>query len=271
MAVSAPEERQLAQGELAMGTSSDNKGAKQSSKLVPDHADANPGAPQPNPEPARFRQFRTSMRKYASSGDSSHRDRALGSYSRSVAGGAATGARKFGAVARSGAAALVGLADLGAGGDASEATGSDLSGAIGADVDVAAQLIAEAIAPQSESRDQVRVAIIDAVCSALEGEDTLEQGHITEDLLNDVLHIYLADAVFQEVWNQAGDSTDGAEASDDLEKIENDLRAVIGEAIDIELEKVITGTISAMTQKEIEQAQIAAVRLVLQHWENADD
>lgn len=254
-----------------MGTSSDAKGAKQTSKLVPDHADANPGAPQPDPEPARFRQFRTSMRKYSASGDSTHRDGALGSYSRSVVGGAATGSRKFGAVARSGAAAVAGLADLGAGGDASNATGSDLSAAIGADVDVAAQLIAEAIAPQSESRDQVRVAIIDAVCSALEGEDTLEAGRITEDLLNDVLHIYLADAVFQEVWNQAGDSTDGAETSEDLARIEDDLRAVVGEAIDIELDKVITGKISEMTQKEIEQAQIAAIKQVLEHWEDLND
>ena len=254
-----------------MGTSTDSRGARPSSKLVPDHADATPQAKQPEPEPSRFRQFRTSMRKYAASGDSEHRSRALGGYARSAAGGAATGARKFGAVARSGAAAVAGLSNLAEGGTATEETGSDLSGAIGADVDVAAQLIAEAIAPHSESRDYVRNAIIEAVCTALEGEDTFETSHITEEMLSDVLHLYLAEAVFQEVWIQAGDATDGAETSEHLQTRENDMREVVKAAIDDALDSAVTGQISQMTQKGIEKVQLQAVKVTLEHWEEADD
>ena len=254
-----------------MGTSTDGRGSRPSSKLVPDHADSTPELKQPEPELSRFRQFRTSMRRYTRTGDSEYRDRALGGYARSVVGGAAVGARKFGAVSRSGAVAISGLSDLADGGNASEATGSDLSAAIGADVDVAAQLIAEAIAPHTESRDQVRVAIIEAVCSALEGEDTLEVSHITEGMLCDVLHIYLAEAVFLEIWNQAGDATDGAERSADLAVIENDLRTVVAAAIDMELDKVISGPVSKMTPDEIEQVQLQAVKHALERWEDADD
>jgi len=256
-----------------MGTSADHKGSKPSTApLIAPHADLNPGAPQPTPDPNRFRRFRTAMRKYSSTGNSDARERALGHYSRDVRGGGTLGARNFGAVSRAGAAAIAGLSALANGGTGVAATGHDLTAALGKSIDIAAQIIADAIAPSSESRDNIRVAMERAICAALEGEHSLEQSQITDDFLASVLLGYLTEAVFLDVWREAGDSTDGAELSDTAIHREDELREVCSVAVDAELSKLGVDELSKTTTTDLVQIQQNTVGAVLTYWEGlADD
>jgi hypothetical protein len=252
-----------------MGTSQNHGGSKPGSGLIPPHADATPGAPVPQPMPDRFRRFRVSMGSFVHSGAARDRDRALGRYAREASGGANVGYRKFGAAARAGGAGIAALAGLtqAATGQAQTAAQRSLGDALGKPVDVAAQILAQAIAPDNESRDRIIVAFEEAVCVALEGEVTFEAGLITEDFLSSVLLEYVTEVVFQDVWIEAGDSTNAAASHTQLAERENSMRETVRATVDAEIADIGPMKLSTMSPDQISALQLNATRSVLAIWE----
>jgi len=253
-----------------MGTSQNHGGSKPGSGLIPPHADATPGVPTPDPMPDRFRRFRISMGGFVKSGSAQERDLALGRYVREASGGSGVGFRKFGAAARAGGAGIVALGGLaqGAPGQAAQgAVGAALRGALGKPVDVAAQILAQAVAPNDESRDRIVVAFEEAICSALEGEPTLEAALITDDFLSSVLLEYLTEIVFQDVWIEAGDATNAAVSHTQLAERENSMRQTVRAMVDAEIANLGAPQLSAMTADQITGFQLNVVRSVLEIWE----
>jgi hypothetical protein len=254
-----------------MGTSQNHGGSKPGSGLIPPHADATPDAPVPEPMPDRFRRFRLSMGSFVNSGSAKDRDRALGRYVREASGGANVGYRKFGAAARAGGAgvaALGSLADAATGQPPQTPEQRSLREALGKPADVAAQILAQLIAPDNESRDRIMVAFEEAVCVALEGEATLEADAITDDFLSSVLLEYLAEVIFQDVWIEAGNATDAAVSHVQLTERENSMRQTVRAAVDAEIAAIGAPQLSTMSPAQISALQLTIVRAVLGIWES---
>jgi hypothetical protein len=253
-----------------MGTSQNHGGSKPGSGLIPPHADATPGVPIPDPMPDRFRRFRTSMGGFVHSGSAEIRDRALGRYAREASGGADVGVRKFGAAARAGGAGIAALRTLSLGTSGAvpqTAAQRSLREALGKPVDVAAQILAQAIAPNNESRDRIVVAFEEAICVALEGEATLQASLITDEFLSSVLLEYLTEVVFQDVWIEAGDATNGAVSHTQLAERENSMRQTVRAMIDAEIAVLGAPQLNAMSPDQISAFQLSVVRSVLTIWE----
>lgn len=258
-----------------MGTSSNHGGSKPGSGLIPPHADATPGAPIPPPMPDRFRRFRLSMGGFVRSGAAQDRDRALGRYAREASGGSSVGFRKFGAAARAGGAAIAALAGAAQAGGGSlpaqTAVQRSVSEALGKPIDVAAQILAQAMAPDSESRDRIVVAFEEAVCIALEGEDTFEAALITDDFLGSVMLEYITEIVFQDVWIEAGDATNSAVSHTQLATRENSLRQTVRAMVDAEIAVLPANQLNSMSSDSLSALQLNIVRSVLAIWEGYDE
>ncbi len=252
-----------------MGTSTNSSGSSGRSPLIPPHADSQPGEPIPPRPENGLSNFRRSLTSYMKSGGSELRDRALGRYARGAVGGSSVGVRRYGAVAGSGSVAIGALAELGAGGTGETAAGKDLSDAIGAPVETAAQIIAEAVAPDNSEGDGVRILIGEAICEVLQDEETLEREMITPDFLDAVLFQYTVEAIVHDILAREGSpSLDAAESAEILQARENDLRQAVEAVVDARLAaNQADRDLGIMSQVGRRQLQLNCIQSVLEIWE----
>ncbi|MEH6489069.1 hypothetical protein [Hyphomonas oceanitis] len=207
------------------------------------------------------------------SGGSELRDRALGRYARGAVGGSSVGVRRYGAVAGSGSVAIGVLSELGSGGTGETTSGKDLSAAIGAPVETAAQIIAEAVAPDTSEGDSIRILIEEAICEVLQGEETLERESITPEFLDAVLFQYTVEAIMHDMLAREGSpSLDAAESAEILQARENELRQAVEAVVDSRLVANKAGReLGAMSQAERRQLQLDCIQSVLEVWESYDE
>lgn len=254
-----------------MGTSSNSTGSKGKSPLIPPHADSEPGKPVPERPEGGLANFRRSLTDFMKSGGSTLRDRALHRYARGAVGGPSTGTRRFGSVAVGGAVALGALSELAQGGDGSATSGRDISGAIGAPIDVAAQIIAEAVAPQGAEGDRVRILIQEAICEVLEeaSEDALTAEAITPEFLSNVMFNYIVEAILHDIlYTEGSPSLDAAESAQTLQDRENDLREAVSAVVDGYLtNNPQYADLSSTTNEQRRQLQLDCIRSVLDVWD----
>lgn len=252
-----------------MGTSKDSSGSGGRSPLVPAHADATPGQPVPERPPNGLANFRRSLTGFARSGNSQFRDCALGRYARGAIGGSAVGYRRYGGVADTGSAAIGVLSDLASGGTGEATAGRDVSEAIGAPVETAAQIIAEAIAPDNAEGDDIRILVQEAICEALQEQETLERDLITEAFLDQVLFEYTVEAIMQDLWSREGSpSLDAAPSPQALQARETEMRDAVRAVVDSRLvAQRQDRQLVSMSQAERRQLQLDTIRAVLEVWE----
>ncbi len=252
-----------------MGTSADNKGSSGQSSLIPPHADSQPGKPIPPRPENGLSNFRRSLTSYIKSGGSKLRDRALGRYVRGAVAGSSVGVRRYGAVANSGSIAIGALSELGSGGTGEVAAGEDLSDAIGTPVETAAQIIAQAVAPNNSEGDGVRILIGEAICEVLQDEVALEREMITPDFLDAVMFRYIVEAIIRDILHREGSpSQDAAESVEILQARENELRQEVESAVDSSLAKnQADHDLGKMSQADRQQLQLNCIQSVLEVWE----
>lgn len=252
-----------------MGTSANSKGSSNRSPLVPAHADSDPGKPIPPRPENGLSNFRRSLTGFMKSGGQELRDRSLGRYARGAVGGSSVGVRRYGAVAGSGSVAIGALSELAAGGTGEAASGRDLSDAIGAPVETAAQIIAEAVAPENSEGDGVRILIEMAICEVLQNEDTLELAMITPDFLDAVLFEYTVEAIMQDMLAREGSpSLDAAESAEIQLARESELRQAVESVVDSRLAANQAGRdLGTMSQADRRQLQLDCIQSVLEVWE----
>lgn len=252
-----------------MGTSSNSKGSSDRSPLVPPHADSDSKQPPPSRPDKGLSNFRRSLTSFIKSGGTDLRDRTLGRYARGAVGGSSAGVRRFGAIANGAAAALGALSEIGTGGTGEVATGQDLSTAVGAPVDVAAQIISEAIAPNNSEGDLIRQLMQEAICEALQGEETLERDTVSPEFLDEVLFLYTVEAILHDMLAREGSpSLDAAESAEILQARENELREAVETEVDSRLAALDDGReLSTMSNAERRQLQLDCIQSVLEIWE----
>jgi len=253
-----------------MGTSSNNPGPNPRSPLVPPHADATPDAPVPPRPEQGLRNFRNTLTRWVNSGGGQQGlSKAVSSYVSGAVGGASTGARRFGAATSSSASAIAGLADLGGVGGAQPTyIQQQLSDAIGQTIDVAASIIARAVAPDNSEGDHVATVIQDAIIEACDELDDFSLEAVTEEFLQDVLEKTLVEMIYYDIAERhGGASLDKAGTPSERQARENELHDFVGETVVQQLASLSFDDLNWSDPQAIRAFQLSCVELVLASWE----
>lgn len=249
-----------------MGTSTSSQGPGSGSPLVPPWADTDGQGPGPAPEAQRFRGFRSSLGKFVSGGDHADLQAALRGYAGTATGGSAVGPRRFGAMARAGGALFDALSAIRNG--QGVAAGVDLAPFAGGDTGAAIDALVQALLPNGGDADRVRVAMNEALSECLEGLDEFDFAHITDEMIINTLLAYVGNCVFQQIMLDSRDAFGKARESERLEQAETDLREVVRAATDKHLAPLLTQGIGTLNGRQVEVAQLQAIRDVWAEWES---
>lgn len=251
-----------------MGTSGSSKGAKNSSPLVPPGVDDEPGKPLPEPEGQRFRGFRTEFGRAVADGGTAGLSSALGRYARDATLGATVGPRRFGAAYTSGATLGQTLANIGAGGTGQGPSGVDFSSLIGQPVNVAAQEIARALAPENIDADHITVAIQEAITEVLPEAGVFDPSLLTPDALVQIMVEFFSRILFIEITSAAGDAWNHAPDATHATQTEADLLELIRVVVDKHFGPRVAQGLAGATRQEFRALERAAMDEVWREWES---
>ncbi|MBS0247542.1 MAG: hypothetical protein JSR61_13065 [Proteobacteria bacterium] len=251
-----------------MGTSGSSKGPKNSSPLVPPGVDDEPGKPLPEPEGQRFRGFRTEFGRAVAGGGTANLTSALGKYAREATLGSAVGPRRFGAAYSSGAALADTLSNIAAGGTGQAPSGVDLSGLVGQPVNIAAQEIARALAPDNIDADSITAAIQEAITEVLPEAGVFDPSLLTPDALVHIMVEFFSRILFIEITNVAGDAWNHAPDAAHATQTEAALLELIRVVVDKHFGPRIAQGLNGATREEFHKLERAAMNEVWREWED---
>lgn len=227
--------------------------ADQDPAQPPPSPDANPASGQPppdgqaeppvpatqQPQPAdltphgRFAGFRRALGRFASSGDRGEARTALGHWARTSKGGSQAGTARVARAARTGGAALAGVARAGAG-LAPVAGSLDVRTLAGLSVDVAIDRIVDAFCPPGIlDEDVARLAIGEALATALSGIDTFDPAALDANSVLVATLTFVGELVFVQIAGEGGKSLAAAPSPTAAVQREADLRSLVREVTDI--------------------------------------
>ena len=250
-----------------MGTSASGKGRSNKSPLVPDHADANPEEPLPEPEGQRFRGFRREFGKAVEGGGAGSFTTALGRYARDATGGAAIGPRRFGPAYVAGGALVGLLNDLRQGGTGEDSTGFDLSSLVGGPIGEAIERIAQALAPANADSDLVRISVQEALEEVFPDLDAFDPTELTADDLVSLLVEFFSRFIFLDITNDAGGAWEKAPTEQRTIDAENQFFDIVRASVDNHLSPALAGDIQNLTRKEVEAIERRAIDDIWSEWE----
>lgn len=248
-----------------MGTSTSSRGPNNSNPLVPPWADVDGAGPGPEPQPNRFRGFRTSLGRFVSSSDRAYLRKALRGYARSATGGSAVGPRRFGAMAQAGAGLYGALNQLRF--DPANAP-VNLRVLAGRSTREAINAIVDTLVPENGDADRIRAALNEALSTCLDGEAAFDFNNITDEVLMDVMVAYATQCVFEQVVLDSDRAFAKAETPKQNEDAERDLFALVREVTEKHMRPLLEGQLQAMTNNQMQAAQLAAIREVWREWED---
>lgn len=248
-----------------MGTSTSSKGPNNSSPLVPPWADVDGAGPGPDPQPNRFRGFRTSLGRFVSSGDRTYLQKALRGYARSATGGAAVGSRRFGAMAQAGGDLYGVLSQLRT--DPASAP-VNLRALAGRTTREAINAIVDALVPQNGDADRIRAALNEALATCLDGEAAFDFNSITDEMLMEVMVAYASQCVFEQVVLDSDRAFAKAKTPKQAEDAERGLLELVKAVTEKHMRPLLEGQLQTMTNNQMQAAQLAAIREVWREWED---
>jgi len=247
-----------------MGTSTSSKGPGAGSPLVPPWADTDNSGGGPPPEPHRFREFRRSLGKFVSGGALSDLQTSLGSYAKSATGGSAVGPRRFGSMARAGG----GLFDAISNGKRVDAAlNLKLAELNGLPTDVAIDKIVQMLVPDDGDADRIRVALNEALADCLDGYEDFDFNNFSDEMVVQVMLAYVTQCVFGQIVLDSRDAFAKASSAARSEQAERELHALVAACVDVHMRRLLAGSLGTLDQRQIEEAQLHAIRDVWIEWE----
>lgn len=247
-----------------MGTSQSSTGPGGGSPLIPPWADDQPQQPQTMPEPARFKAFRQALGRFVSGGDRGDLKSAVGHYARNASGGSGSAARRMGSVTQAGAGLFGALSGAPTG---PGETSVDLTSLSGIPCELAISAITQALTSEDGDSDKIRAAMNHALVEALEGVETFDSEHITDEVIVDTMIGYLAESIFLQIvmdsdkaWNKADTPTQAIYA-------ETELRELIKVVVDKHMAPKLVGNIRTFSRQQMIQIERQAVIDTWKEWE----
>ena len=249
-----------------MGTSASSKGPGSQSPLVPPWADANPGTLLPPPEPRRFKPFRLSLSRFVQSGNKADLYKAMGHYARTATGGRNVGARRFGSASKTGGALFGLLSDLRSGGTGEAIVNIDLSSLNGKDLDYAIQEIARVVTCVDGDAEKTKVAVQHALSETLEGLGTFNSSVITDEMLVNIMILYVRDFVFQQIVMESGKALQGLTNGIQAIEVENAILELVSVIVEKTMSPFFINGISLLTRQQVEGIQQKTIAEVMMEW-----
>lgn len=233
-----------------------------------------PAQPQPQPAdiapPRRYSGFRTALGQFASTGDRRQARTALGHWARTSAGGSHAGAARIARAARTGGAALAGIARAGA--DMAPVAGALYVRTLsGLSVDVAIDRIVDAFCPPGIlDEDVARLAIGEALATALTGVDKFDPAALDANAVRVATLRFVAELVFVQVAGDGGKSLAAAPTPTAAAQREADLRSLIREVADVIGTPILTAAGNVLTpagMTNLASRLVQAVEEEISTWE----
>lgn len=247
-----------------MGTSTSSKGPSGNSPFVPSWVDTEGQPPLPEPMPQRFKDFRTNLGRFVSSGDRAYLRAAVGSYAGGATGGSAAGPARFGSMAQTGGALFGAMAALREGGSPN---GLDLAQLNGQDTDIAIDMIVQALAPKDGDSDRVRVAMNEALAECLDGYEEFDFENISDEMLVQMMVVYVTKCVFGQVVLDSNEAFAKADTPLKVEQAEKDLYSLVESVTDKHMRPLLSGNLKSFSNDQVQKIQLAAIREVWSEWE----
>ncbi|PZQ33259.1 MAG: hypothetical protein DI562_01980 [Stenotrophomonas acidaminiphila] len=127
--------------------------------------------------------------------------------------------------------------------------------------------LVEALVPVNGDAERIRVALNEALASCLEGQDAFDVSTITDELLVQLMVAYTALCVFEQVILDSSDAFAKANSSQEAKAAEDELWVLVQTATDKHMQPLLQDRIGAMTEDDMQRAQVRAIREVLHEWE----
>lgn len=247
-----------------MGTSTSSKGPGGNSPYIPSWVDTDGQPPIPEAPPQRFKDFRTNLGRFVSSGDSSYLRAAIGSYAGGATGGSRVGSARFGSMAGAGGALFGAMAAIREG---QSPPGMDLALLNGQDTDIAIDMIVQALTPEDGDSDRVRVAMNEALSECLDGYDEFDFESISDEMLVQMMVVYVTKCVFGQVVLDSNDAFAKADTPNKVEQAEKDLYSLVESVADKHMRPLLSGNLKSFSNAHIQNIQLAAIKEVWSEWE----
>jgi hypothetical protein len=159
------------------------------------------------------------------------------------------------------------LSNLGAGETGEAASGVDLSRLAGQPVEVAAQEIARALAPDTIDSDQITAAIQEAIIEVLPDAGVFDPSLFTPDTLVQILVEYFSRILFLEITDVAGDAWNKAPDAQHATQTEADLLELIRVVVDKHFAPRIAVGLGNFDRNEFRALERDAMDEIWREWE----
>lgn len=245
-----------------MGTSQSSVGPNGRSPLLPAWVDDSQALPQ-TPEPQRLKGFRQAIGRAVQGGGREDVRKALGHYARKASGGKHTAIQKLGKITQAGSG-LFGIFS----GNQQQQYLVNLNSLNGQPCDKVINQITELLAGHHGDSDKIRYAMNIALSEALEGMTTFDENSISVEVIAKMMICYLTESIFLQIAHDAGKAWNKADNLVQISNVENDLRQLIYEVVDIMLAPKFTDDICQLTTEQMQEIQNQAILEIWEEWED---
>lgn len=245
-----------------MGTSQSSIGPNGRSSLLPSWVDSSQAPPQ-TPDPQRLKGLRQAIGRAVRGGGREHVRKALGHYARKASGGKHTAVQKLGKITQAGSGLFGIFSD-----SLQQQYSVNLHSLNGQPCDEDISQITELLVGHHGDSDKIRSAMNVALSEALEGMTTFDENSISVELIAKIMICYLTESIFLQIAHDAGKAWNKADNFVQISNVENDLRQLIREVVDITLAPKFTDNVCQLTTEQMQEIQNQAILDIWEEWEN---
>ena len=245
-----------------MGTSQSSVGPNGRSPLLPAWVDDSQ-TPLQTPDLQRLKGLRQAIGSAVRGGGRDDVRKALGHYARKASGGKHTAVQKLGKITQAGSD-LFGIFS----GGRQQQYSVNLHSLNGQPCEQVINQITELLAGHHGDSDKIRSAMNIALSEALEGMTTFDEHSISVEVIAKMMICYLTESIFLQIVHDAGKAWNKGGDLVQISNVENDLRQLVHEVVDITLAPKFTDDVCQLTTEQMQEIQNQVILEIWEEWEN---
>ena len=245
-----------------MGTSQSSVGPNGRSPLLPAWVDDSQATTQ-TPDPQRLKGLRQAIGRAIGGGGREDVRKALGHYARKAIGGKHTSVQRLGKITQAGAGLFEIFSD-----SLQQQYSVNLNSLNGQSCDEVINQITELLVGHHGDSDKIRSAMNIALSEALEGMTTFDEHSISVEVIAKMMICYLTESIFLQIVHDAGKAWNKGGDLVQISNVENDLRQLVHEVVDITLAPKFTDDVCQLTTEQMQEIQNQVILEIWEEWEN---
>lgn len=245
-----------------MGTSQSSVGPNGRSPLLPAWVDDSQATTQ-TPDPQRLKGLRQAIGRAIGGGGREDVRKALGHYARKASGGKHTSVQRLGKITQAGAGLFEIFSD-----SLQQQYSVNLDSLNGQSCDEVINQITELLAGHHGDSDKIRSAMNIALSEALEGMTTFDEHSISVEVIAKMMICYLTESIFLQIVHDAGKAWNKGGDLVQISNVENDLRQLVHEVVDITFAPKFTDDVCQLTTEQMQEIQNQVILEIWEEWEN---